>query len=83
MKGEKMPLYKYKCEPCGFDVEMIRSIKDRDNLTEIIENNCPLFFQEANQQFEHYTQTGQAPIVKPIIHDCKFRRVQVSGSFKI
>lgn len=35
-----MPLYKYQCEKCGLNVEMIRPINERDNLEPVKKQFC-------------------------------------------
>lgn len=77
-----MPLYKYKCEPCGFDIEMIRPIKDRDNLTEIIENNCPRFKGLTIGVTVDNPKPTPAGCINFTI-SCELKRVPTSGSFKI
>lgn len=63
-----MPIYKYSCEKCGLNVEVMRPVSERDNLELIRLKFCSELKNDSDDK---------------VLSSCKLKREVTAGSFKI
>jgi len=71
-----MPIYHYKCNKCGLDLEIFRNVKHRDELDSIRETYCP-------ERKKRMATDGKVIMVDINVENCELKRVPTKSNFKI
>ena len=87
-----MPLYEYECTNCNLIIKEIRKISERDDLAQMAIKYCPIRKKNMEEQLQNVEKTHSiwgGMFITDIFSgeskdiNCKLKRKQSSGSFKI
>ena len=71
-----MPIYKYRCDKCNFEIEESLPISERDNIQKIRDKYCP-------ERKETMITDGKVIMIDVDAKNCELKRIPTKSNFKI